>query len=177
MKQIMAEVEEVIDDSKASLPRVWWIGSGLATALPFHAAGEHQPGSTDNVLSKAISSYAPSMRFLSYSRGSRTANDSMPLDRVLIVSMSSTPEYPDLPNVYGEGSLIKDLGSQVQIENPEEEPTAKQVAERIKKCTIAHLACHGHVDHPDPLKCGLVFKKSRTNWNCRARHPYSEPTR
>ena len=145
----MAEVEEVIDDSKASLQRVWWIGSGLATALPFHAAGEHQPGSTDNVLSKAISSYAPSMRFLSYSRGSRTANNAMPLDRILIVTMSSTPGYPDLPNVHCEGSFIKDLfASQVQIEHPEEESTAKPVEERIQKCTIAHLACHGRVRPP-----------------------------
>ena len=48
----------------------------------------------------------------------------------------------------------------MQIETPEEEPTAMQVEERIQKCTIAHLACHGHIDHLDPSKCGLVFKKA-----------------
>jgi len=97
------------------LPRVWWIGSGYASALPFHPAGEHRPGSTNNVLSKVISSYSPSMRISKHSLEIRT-NDPPPLDRVLIARMSSTPGFPDLPKVQGESRLIKNLfGTQVQL--------------------------------------------------------------
>jgi tetratricopeptide (TPR) repeat protein len=38
------------------LPRIWWIGEGVASFLPFHAAGEYTSGSTENMFHKAISS-------------------------------------------------------------------------------------------------------------------------
>ncbi|KAF0320272.1 TPR domain-containing protein [Colletotrichum asianum] len=38
-------------------------------------------------------------------------------------------------------------------------PTAKQVIQTLKKCSIAHLACHGFTDHRDPLSSGLILRK------------------
>lgn len=50
------------------LPRIWWIGTGLASSLPFHAAGHHTTGSVENTYSCAISSYTPSLKSLRYVR-------------------------------------------------------------------------------------------------------------
>jgi hypothetical protein len=50
------------------LSRIWWIGTGLASSMPFHAAGDYSPGSTENTFNHVISSYAPSIKALSYSR-------------------------------------------------------------------------------------------------------------
>jgi acyl carrier protein phosphodiesterase len=47
-----------------TLPRVWWIGTGLASSLPFHAAGDHSIGSVENAFSCVLSSYTPSIKML-----------------------------------------------------------------------------------------------------------------
>ena len=158
--QITTEIQKATNRTTGSMPRVWWIGSGLATALPFHAAGEHEPGSTENVLSRVISSYAPSTRFLSHEQKTPSTINFMLPGRVLIATMSHTPGNPDLPYVKSESSMIKDiLGSQMQVDDLGDRPTADQVKEQIQKCIIAHLACHGYVDPSDPSKSGLVFIK------------------
>ena len=40
-------------------PRVWWIGSGLLSVLPIHAAGHHSDGSARTAIDRVISSYVP----------------------------------------------------------------------------------------------------------------------
>ena len=45
-------------------PRVWWIGSGIASSFPFHAAGNY----SENSLDRIISSYTPTIKALGYSR-------------------------------------------------------------------------------------------------------------
>ncbi len=58
VKEILDEVEMTKQPAEG-LPRVWWIGAGLGHSMPFHAAGRHSASSTENALSKAISSYTP----------------------------------------------------------------------------------------------------------------------
>jgi hypothetical protein len=53
---------------QAELPHVWWVGGGLMSLLPLHAAGEHIPGSTENTISHVISSYSPSLKSLQFVR-------------------------------------------------------------------------------------------------------------
>ncbi|CUS09065.1 unnamed protein product [Tuber aestivum] len=55
-------------DHKTNLKRIWWIGVGQLSMAPFHAAGDHSPGSTRNTISQAISSYIPTIKALSYAR-------------------------------------------------------------------------------------------------------------
>jgi len=50
------------------LPRVWWIGVGVASLLPFHATGDQSAGPLENTLSIVLSSYMPTTKALSYSR-------------------------------------------------------------------------------------------------------------
>ncbi|CUS09060.1 unnamed protein product, partial [Tuber aestivum] len=51
-----------------NLKRIWWIGVGQLSMAPFHAAGDHSPGSTRNTISRAISTYIPTIKALSYAR-------------------------------------------------------------------------------------------------------------
>ncbi|KAH6649509.1 CHAT domain-containing protein [Chaetomium tenue] len=56
------------DQAERGLPRVWWIGCGDASSLPFHAAGlDFNEGSANNALS-IVSSYTPTLKALAYSR-------------------------------------------------------------------------------------------------------------
>ncbi|KAK3906569.1 CHAT domain-containing protein [Staphylotrichum tortipilum] len=87
------------------LPRIWWIGTGLGSSMPFHAAGVHSPGSTENAFSKAVSSYTPSIKALEYAQQRARATDGA-RGALLIATMPTTPgqaspdarKPPDLPD-------------------------------------------------------------------------------
>lgn len=86
---------EAVDESE--LPRIWWIGVGQLGTAPFHAAGDHSRGSTRNTLSRAVSSYTPTLKALSYAR--QTKLDLGPDSRLLLVTMATTPDTPAIPAV------------------------------------------------------------------------------
>jgi len=104
VKQILDEIFKQNRPTQ-DLPRVWWIGTGLASSMPFHAAGLHMRGSTENAYSRVISSYTPSIKALAHARnwargteGSRAAHGSL-----LITTMPTTPR------AYSEKDAPKDL--------------------------------------------------------------------
>jgi CHAT domain-containing protein len=41
-----------------------------------------------------------------------------------------------------------------------DQPSATQVTESSKRCSIAHFACHGSSNRADPSNSGLVFQTS-----------------
>lgn len=82
----------------AQLPRVWWIGVGPLAGAPFHAAGDHSRRSTRNTLSRAISSYVPTIKALSYAR-QKSLDFHSPDSRLLLVTMPTTPETPAAPGI------------------------------------------------------------------------------
>lgn len=83
-------LEPAVDDRK--LPRIWWIGVGAFSRAPFHAAGDHSPGSTQNTISRTISSYIPSIKALGYAQQKGLNLDTDP--RLLLVAMPTTPDTP-----------------------------------------------------------------------------------
>lgn len=85
----------VVDDK---IPRVWWIGIGLLAQAPFHAAGNHSRRSTRNTLSRAISSYTPTIKALSYAR-QKKLELRLPVPRLLLVAMPTTPDSQAIPAV------------------------------------------------------------------------------
>lgn len=86
-------------DDETKLPRVWWIGVGSLAMAPFHAAGDHTPGSTRNTLSRVISSYIPTIKSLSYAREKKLTIHGTPAPRILLVTMPTTPDTPNTPMV------------------------------------------------------------------------------
>ncbi|KAI0534860.1 hypothetical protein GGR58DRAFT_504894 [Xylaria digitata] len=108
-----------------SLLRCFWIGTGLASSMPLHAARTHVPSSTENTFSRAISSYAPSIKTLGHAlqRERATENLQGPL---LIATMPTTPgdgpgsdsrKPPDLDGVTDEEKQVSNIaGRHLPIE-------------------------------------------------------------
>ena len=138
------------------LPRIWWIGTGLASSLPFHAAGDHSVGSVANTLSCAISSYTPTIKALRHAR-EKTRTD---IDKysILLVTMPKTPGGSDLPGVEAEEKDIHGV-----VKNPHSvqllrQPSADTVLDRLKDFSVAHFACHGSADLIDPSNSFLALQ-------------------
>ncbi|CUS11103.1 unnamed protein product, partial [Tuber aestivum] len=142
--------------------RIWWIGVGQLSMAPFHAAGDHSPGSTRNTLSRAISTYIPTIKALSYARQSHLqlfdeygASFSLGRSkkakilqkrnpRLLLVPMPKTPGAADLPGVGQEIQHILDSTDKNSIEaTVVANPTPAEVLEKVKHHDIVHFACHG----------------------------------
>jgi tetratricopeptide (TPR) repeat protein len=168
VKQILGEISTQSRPTQG-LPRVWWVGTGLASSMPFHAAGLHMKGSTENAYSRVISSYTPSIKALAYARNwarsteePRAAHGSL-----LIATMPTTPrgrseKNPpmDLPGVTKErDEIIKAAHDRITVVALNQ-PSVEQVLESLKVCRIAHFACHGTSDSLDPSNSGLILQKS-----------------
>lgn len=93
-------------DSK--LPRIWWIGVGILGRAPFHAAGDHSRGSTQNTFSRAISSYIPTIKALSYA--CQREFDLKTDPRLLLVNMPATPDTPAIPEVLATAGVPAIIG-------------------------------------------------------------------
>src|ERR1700727_2991224 len=90
VKQILDEIFKQNRPTQG-LPRVWWIGTGLASSMPFHAAGLHRRGSTENAYSRVISSYTPSIKALAYARNcARSTGESRATPGSLLITTMPT---------------------------------------------------------------------------------------
>ncbi len=163
VKQVLDEVFAIHNSS--DLPRIWWIGTGLASSMPFHAAGTHSATSTENVYSRAISSYAPSIKALAHARNRAKATDKT-CSTLLMATMSTTPGYPklpDLPRVVEEKNKVLDIANGHLPVEPLDQPSVDRLIERLRHCSVAHFACHGSTDHSDPSNSGLILQRCRGN--------------
>ncbi|KAF4331600.1 tetratricopeptide-like helical [Fusarium beomiforme] len=168
VKQILDEVYTTRHPLEHSLPRVWWIGTGLASSMPFHAAGSHCPGQTENAYNRAISSYTPSIKALAYARSRVKGMETNGTNgTLLLTTMPTTPKGPDcrkpppdLPGVIEEQEKVVDAASGNLAVTLGSHLNAGQVMETLRDCCIAHFACHGYTDGADPSNSGLILQKS-----------------
>ncbi|CUS09064.1 unnamed protein product, partial [Tuber aestivum] len=128
-----------------NLKRIWWIGVGQLSMAPFHAAGDHSGGSTHNTFSRAISTYIPTIKALSYAQrpnNSRTSKKHNPC--LLLIPMPETPGAPRLPGVDKEIRYIRDSASKNLMElTVLRNPTPAKVLRQVQRHDIVHFACHG----------------------------------
>lgn len=151
------------------LPRVWWIGTGLSFSLPFHAAGKHSKGSVENVCSRVVSSYTPSIRALAFARQKvmQTRVPHKANGQLLMVTMPTTPPGTDheqkasrLPKTMEErDKILRTIGPYLDA-IVLEHCSVEQVSEAMKHCSIAHFACHGKSDHLNPSNSALILQRS-----------------
>ena len=141
-------------------PRIWWAPGGFLGMLPIHAAGYHRARAGATVLDRAVSSYTPTVRALSYARErARTT----PPARSLIVAMPTTPgaDAP-LPQVAVETDILARLlpSPTILIEEEcavtESIPTRDRVLAALADADIAHFACHA-ASHPDDPSRSQIF--------------------
>jgi tetratricopeptide (TPR) repeat protein len=145
-------------DASGLLPRIWWVGGGLMSLVPIHAAGEHTPGSTENTISHVVSSYAPTLKALQFVLSKASVPITDTTQKILIVSMPSTPGHQQL-NVEEEILAIEKQSSSWATIDKLELPDLKSVLDSLKSCTIAHFACHGSADKVEPAKSALLVGK------------------
>jgi tetratricopeptide (TPR) repeat protein len=162
VKPILDAVSPRENGPDGQLPRVWWVGSGLASSMPFHAAGVYSSWPGENALGRVVSSYAPSIKALAYSR-TRRRHERAIQPKVLIATMPVTPDLKSLPGAGVEReSVAQVLGTSAAVEDIEQ-PTSEVVARRLTQCSIAHFACHGRSDSVDPSNSGLIFARRDEN--------------
>ena len=165
VKQILDEVHADHGSAKQDPPRVWWIGSGLASAMPFHAAGIHVDDSTDTAFHRATSSYAPSIKALAHAQ-QRAKDAERTQGSLMVVTMPTTPSSQgeqsaslNLPGVTKEKNLLLQATSGHIPPEEMEHPDTDRVLEGLQRCSIAHFACHGTTDYTDPSNSGLILQK------------------
>ncbi|AEO64268.1 907a84fc-40af-4c23-8109-9cb006c013ad [Thermothielavioides terrestris] len=165
VEQLLDEVSSLHTQSEG-LPRVWWIGTGLASSMPFHAAGIHSPGSTDHAYSRAVSSYTPSIKALRHSKARAGSTEPITGGTLLMATMPTTPrpsdggkKLCDLPGVTEEKARVINATKGHLTPEVLEHPSVEQVITRLQTCRVAHFACHGWTDHSDPSESGLVLQR------------------
>ena len=155
-------VLEQIRSSKASQERqrIWWLGTGSASALPFHAAGVYGSNLEENAYHQTLSSYISSIRALANSRKHVEGRD-LGSSRIMIATMPTTPEMADLAGVTEEAHAIKDVISDRFLLPPLElqYPTSKTILQNLRSCNFVHFACHGVADPHDPSNSGTIFQR------------------
>lgn len=150
-----------ITDDRSRVLRIWWIGVGELSSAPFHAAGDHKRGSTNNSFSWVCSSYIPTVKALSYARRkefclSGAANEDA-RRRLLIVTMPTTPSHSPLPNVEQEAmSILGTVNKAIQTTTLNQ-PSAAEVLQQLEQCNVIHFACHGISQRTNPSKSNLVL--------------------
>jgi tetratricopeptide (TPR) repeat protein len=165
---ILDYISSLIEGSSRIIPRVWWVGCGLASSMPFHAAGIHSPGSQENALSRVISSYTPSFKALEYARSKikRIQREASDHSQMLIAAMPETPKgandehrFRPLDGVLAEKDQIVGIVSPHVITDVCVAPNVDSILDQLKTCKMAHFACHGTSDPTDPHNSGLVLQR------------------
>lgn len=143
------------------LPRIWWVGTGFASSLPFHAAGLDSVESTENTLSWAVSSYTPTIKILSRARAKALAR-AVEMMSVLVVTMPTTLGESDLPAVQAEWEAIQRSVQESHTIKSLVRPSKALVLENMKDFDIIHFACHGSSDLLDPSASFLALQGTST---------------
>ncbi|KAK6421131.1 hypothetical protein LTR95_016845 [Oleoguttula sp. CCFEE 5521] len=148
--------------SGKTLPRVWWIGTGVASSLPFHAAGRHCDSSTSTTSNVVISSYVPTIRALVHARGRAMDVSSYTgyEHKILLATMETTPGEPPLHGVRAEADAVKSaVGIECRVTH-QEQTNAGAVLRLLPSNDMFHFAGHGMSDPVDPAESCIVFEKS-----------------
>jgi tetratricopeptide (TPR) repeat protein len=157
-----------VGEEENEMPRVWWIGTGAASSLPFHAAGDYAhgtPNGLDSCLLQCISSYTPSIKSLKHARmtAARASKPFAEEKSLLVVTMPTTPGQEALAGVALEEESIQDVIGQKWAIKSLAYPTASHVLEEIRTAKIVHFACHGSSDTADPMASHLLLQKEDGN--------------
>ncbi|OQN95351.1 hypothetical protein B0A48_18737 [Cryoendolithus antarcticus] len=148
--------------SGKALPRVGWIGSGVASSLPFPAAGRHCDDSTSTTSNIVISSYVPTIRALIHARGRAMDVSSYTgyEHKILLGTMEITPGEPPLHGVRAEADAVKSVfGIECRVSH-QKQTNAEAVLRLFPSNDMFHFAGHGMSDPVDPAESCIIFEKS-----------------
>jgi hypothetical protein len=147
------------------LPRVWWMPTGALNFLPVHAAGHYPPpgagpaGPDDrNLLDRAVSSYAPTLRGLLRARRAPSGAGAA-RHQPLVVAVPGPAGAPHLRNVRAEADEIASRypGGRSLVGRA---AGRDQVLASLPGAGWVHFACHGYSDVADPSRGHLALHES-----------------
>lgn len=148
----------------ANWPHIWWIPTGLLTKFPLHAAGYHTDGSFNNVMDRAMSSYASSVKSIIHGREERTLGVAQTRSTALIVSMPETPGMQvHLTSANDEAMVVQKFCESMDIDSSQDCRTNAEVCEQLRECSIFHFAGHGHTNLTDPSKSHIRLDDWQSN--------------
>jgi tetratricopeptide (TPR) repeat protein len=163
VRPVLSALNLLNKSTDTELPRIWWIGTGLASSLPFHAAGDHLSGAEEDAFAYIISSYIPTIRALGYAqqRASKSRKDTVQL---LVVLMPTTPDSDGtpiaaLPNATEELAVVTAATAATHLVRSLDRPSCQDVLTNLTSCDIAHFVCHGESNVLDPSKSCLILQK------------------
>ncbi|KAG9528329.1 hypothetical protein KCU93_g4480, partial [Aureobasidium melanogenum] len=138
------------------IPRVWWIRSGVANSLPFHAATDGSQSALDYM----VPSYTPIIKALQHAHSLSAKAKMQPRDseNVFVVTMLTTPGESPLPGVVMEKNVIKEVTKDKLSVRVLESPRAEQVLQAMNNVEIMHFACHGVSDPLNPADSHLLLQ-------------------
>ena len=137
------------------LPELWWVGGGLMTLLPLHAAGDCQLESPSNTIKHVVSSYATSLKALHFSRHKHWKPLKANNFSILIVAMPQTDGEKDLDTDREIVEIQRHIGSSAKIELLQR-PSREEVVGRLPAHSVVHFACHGLSNSQYPDESGLL---------------------
>lgn len=145
--------------SGESLPRIWWVGTGIMSLIPLHAVGSHGEDALENALSHVVSSHVPTLKIMQSLRSRRAISINPGSRKLVIVSMPSTPGNYGTLDTEEEANAITEHSKSVADVTTLIRPTKDAVIEALKTSLLAHFACHGSVDFWEPGKSALIVGK------------------
>jgi hypothetical protein len=146
------------------LPQVWWIGVGVMGLFPFHAAGDYNQGMSMCTMSRAISSFAPTLKSLSVARQKPWKLCEPIIPRMLIIAMDETPGFADLSTELESSRISSAAGESTSI-TIMKRPSVSAVLEAFDSYDIVHCICHGVSDHTTPSNSHLVLDHDSSQRN------------
>jgi tetratricopeptide (TPR) repeat protein len=144
------------------LPRIWWIGTGVASSYPFHAAGLYHQGYQETSLSRMIASYTPTIKALAYSRAQVQKNAQLVrrTPSVLCITMPRTPGQNQLDGVEDESLAVEETCKGTYTFTALNSPSVDTVIQSLGTSDIVHFACHGASDLTNPSNSRLLLQKN-----------------
>ncbi|KAJ5655494.1 CHAT domain-containing protein [Penicillium longicatenatum] len=139
------------------LPRVCWIGSGVASMLPFHAACDRTLNS-ESTFSYAISSYSPSIKTMLQVRAKLSGGALGPNPSLLMVGMPTTRGHAPLSGVEDEiEEIIEEVEPTFSVKSLLH-PQPASVLSHLASYDMVHFACHALSDSKNPLNGHLMLE-------------------
>lgn len=146
------------------LPRVYWMASGAMGMMPLHAAGIHEPGSTENTMSHIVSTYITTLKAFAYARERSSKLIKFSEQRLLVVAMPTTPGKRSI-KAMEEVDALEKVYARLGAPGPDvlKHPSKSDVKNKMPQCTVAHFACHGNSDASNPSRGGLFLGHADTS--------------
>lgn len=140
-------------------PRIWWIPTGPVVGFPLHAAGRHLERQFETAMDRVVSSYATSIKEITYTRQQKRVEDpAQSFPRLVLTCMANTPGNDDLDHAVEEILKVEEVANRIPMDIARPLSRKEEVLSALRICEIFHFAGHGEADQLQPLRSKLLLE-------------------